>query len=44
MKHTQPAHNGAKRSNTWYLFSFLVKNDIKQRYQGSVLGILWSIK
>ncbi|HJB21674.1 MAG TPA: ABC transporter permease [Candidatus Fournierella merdavium] len=43
MKHTQPAHNGAKRSNTWYLFSFLVKNDIKQRYQGSVLGILWSI-
>lgn len=43
MKHTKPEPNIAKRNNTWYLFSFLVKNDIKQRYQGSVLGILWSI-
>lgn len=43
MKHIKPEPNRAKRNNTWYLFSFLVKNDIKQRYQGSVLGILWSI-
>lgn len=43
MKNIQPPRSGAKRDNTWYLFSFLVKNDIKQRYQGSVLGILWSI-
>lgn len=43
MKHTKPELNSEKRNNTWYLFSFLVKNDIKQRYQGSVLGILWAI-
>ena len=29
--------------NRRYLFRFLVKQDIKRRYQGSVLGILWSV-
>lgn len=43
MRHLQTAPHSSQRNNTWYLFSFLVKNDIKQRYQGSVLGILWSI-
>lgn len=30
-------------SNTWYLLKTLTKADIKQKYQGSVLGILWSL-
>ena len=29
--------------NTWYLLKTLTKADIKQKYQGSVLGILWSL-
>ncbi len=29
--------------NKRYLFRFLVVQDIKKRYQGSVLGILWSL-
>lgn len=32
-----------KRDNTWYLFSRLVHTDIQQRYQGSILGLLWSL-
>lgn len=31
------------KKNNWYLLKSLVKADIKQRYQGSILGILWSL-
>lgn len=29
--------------NRRYLFRFLVMQDIKRRYQGSVLGLFWSL-
>lgn len=32
-----------KNDNTFYLLKTLTKADIKQKYQGSVLGILWSL-
>lgn len=32
-----------RKKNQLYLFSHLVKTDIRRRYQGSIFGILWSL-